>query len=40
MSDTLVYNKRSPHMLIVDGFYKDPDKIREFALSLPYSEEL
>jgi len=40
MSDTLVYNKRSPHVLIVDGFYKDPDKIREFALSLPYSEDI
>lgn len=40
MPDSLQYNKRSPHILIIDDFYKDPDKIRECALSLPYSENI
>lgn len=40
MTNSLDFNRRSPHILIVDDFYKDPDKIREYALSLPYSENI
>jgi hypothetical protein len=30
-------NKR---LFVVDNFYSDPDKVREFALSVPYDEDL
>ena len=40
MSDSYVFSRRSPHILIVDNFYKEPDKIREHALTLKYGENL
>lgn len=32
------FNKSTPHLLVVDSFYKNPDLIREFALSQSFSE--
>lgn len=40
MADSLEFHRRSPHLLVMDNFYKDPDKIREHALSLTYSENI
>lgn len=40
MSDNYVFNRRPPHLVIVDDFYKEPDKIREYALTLKYGENL
>lgn len=36
--DNLVFNQRSPHILVVDSFYKNPDNIRQDALSLEFKE--
>jgi hypothetical protein len=35
-----VFNKRNPHLLVVDNFYKNPDDIREMALEQEYREDL
>lgn len=39
MSDisNLAFNKRSPHIVVVDNFYRDPDAVRRIALSAEYS---
>lgn len=31
------FNKRTPHLLVVDSFYKNPDAVREFGLSRSFS---
>jgi hypothetical protein len=31
-----VFNRRAPHLLVVDDFYVDPDEIRSLALAQPY----
>lgn len=31
------FNLRTPHLLVVDSFYKNPDLIREFALSRQFT---
>lgn len=36
MSD-VAFNKSSPHIVVIDNFYKDPDAVRELALSAEYS---
>lgn len=40
MQDNLSFNRRSPHLLVIDEFYKDPDKVRNHALRLQYGENL
>ena len=40
MSDNYVFNRRAPHILLVDNFYKDPDNIRSYANSLKFGENL
>lgn len=35
----LVFNRRTPHILVVDNFYKDPDAIRRLALSAEYNAD-
>lgn len=32
----LIFNVRSPHLVVVDNFYKDPDAVRRMALSAEY----
>lgn len=39
-TNNIIFNKRSPHLLIVDNFYKDPDAIRSMALEQDYEEDL
>lgn len=34
---SVFFNRRMPHMLIVDNFYKDPDDVREFALQQEFA---
>lgn len=38
MSD-LVFNQRTPHLLVVDGFYRDPDEIVRTAKSMEFKED-
>jgi glycosyltransferase involved in cell wall biosynthesis len=33
---TIFFHRRMPHLLVVDGFYKDPDAVRRFALEQEY----
>lgn len=35
-----LYEKRTPALLVIDDFYKDPDKIRRLALEQEYGEDL
>lgn len=34
----ILFNRRSPDLLVVDNFFKDPDVIRRFALDQQFSE--
>jgi len=34
---SVIFERRTPHFVIVDNFYKDPDKIRDFALSQEFA---
>ena len=34
-----IFNKRSPHIVVVDNFYKDPDAVRRVALTAEYSSD-
>jgi hypothetical protein len=34
----ILFNRRSPHLLVVDNFFKDPDAIRQFALDQKFQE--
>lgn len=38
MSD-FVFNQRSPHLLVVDGFYKNPDEVVQAAKSMEFKED-
>lgn len=33
------FNQYIPHILVIDNFYKNPDEIREFALSQQFKED-
>lgn len=33
---SVFFNRRMPHLLVVDNFYKDPDDVRAFALEQQY----
>lgn len=37
---SVFFNRRTPHMVLVDNFYKNPDDVREFALEQEYVENL
>lgn len=37
---TVFFNRRMPHMIVVDNFYKDPDDVREFALMQDFQPNL
>ena len=37
---TVFFNRRMPHMVVVDNFYKDPDDVREFALLQNFQSNL
>ena len=37
---SVLFNRRMPHLMIVDNFYKDPDDIREFALQQEFEPNL
>jgi hypothetical protein len=37
---SVFFNRRTPHLMIVDNFYKDPDDVRAFALEQDYVENL
>lgn len=37
---TTHFNRRMPHLLIVDKFYKNPDEIREFAMQQEFASDL
>ena len=32
-----LFNRRTPHLIIVDNFYKNPDEIRSFAMQQEYA---
>lgn len=34
-----LFNKRNPHVLLVDNFYKDPDSVRALALEQEFQED-
>ena len=34
------FNRRMPHLLVVDNFYKDPDDVRDFALAQDFKPNL
>lgn len=34
----IIFNRRSPHLLVVDNFLKDPDVVRQFALDQRFVE--
>jgi hypothetical protein len=36
----VLFNRRMPHLTIVDNFYKNPDEIRAFALEQHYESDL
>lgn len=39
MFENINFHQCIPHILVVDDFYKNPDTIREKALSAPYAED-
>lgn len=36
----VLFNRRMPHLCVVDNFYKNPDDVREFALQQNFQENL
>lgn len=36
----LMYHRRAPALLVVDDFYRDPDRVRRLALEQDYAEDL
>lgn len=37
--DNVYFNRRTPHIIVVDDFYKDPDNIRAVALQQEFKED-
>jgi hypothetical protein len=37
---SVFFNRRMPHLLVADNFYKDPDEIRSFALEQKFGPNL
>lgn len=37
---SVFFNRRMPHLLVVDNFYKDPDDVRAFALEQEFKPNL
>lgn len=38
--ENLMFQKRTPHLLVVDRFYKDPDYIRNLALTQDFESDI
>jgi hypothetical protein len=37
---SVIFNRRMPHMVVVDNFYKDPNDVRDFALQQEFGANL